>query len=183
MNRKNKILLFGLLFILLRISIFANDGVDSSASSEDETIIIENQVEMNFKTKSSIGALARSFAVPGWGQLYVESYWKAPIFFGGAATLYYLIIKNHNEYSDYNRQYNGLIDKTTFEATTLKNKRESALDNRDMAAFYLLGVYALGAVDAFVGSHLFDFNVDDEFLIYLSSRNRGYQINFQYKLK
>jgi len=183
MIRKHIILLFWIFFFLSRLPIIAEEVSITEMDTIEENIASNNQIEMNYKTKSSMGALARSFAMPGWGQLYVESYWKAPIFFGGAATLYYLIIKNNSDYSDFESQYKSLTDKITFEATRLKNKREAALDNRDMAAFYLLGVYSLAAVDAFVGSHLYDFNVDDEFLIYLSSRNSGYQINFQYRLK
>jgi len=31
--------------------------------------------------KSPIGAMLRSLAIPGWGQVYVHQYWKAPLFF------------------------------------------------------------------------------------------------------
>lgn len=134
-------------------------------------------------SKSPSGALLRSFAMPGWGQLYVGSYWKAPIFFGGAATLTYFIIRNHSDYADYRDKYNKLTDKTSIEALTLKNNREFYRDNRDMSAFYLLGVYALAAVDAYVGAHLFDFNVEYDYTFYISNKNNGININFQYKIK
>ena len=137
---------------------------------------------VNYKTKSSTGALLRSFAMPGWGQLYVESYWKAPIFFAATGTLVYLIAKNHSEFADYRDQYSKLSDKTTYDALVLNSKRESARDNRDQSAFYLLGVYALAAVDAYVGSHLYDFDVDDEYSVFISPKQQGISINFEYKI-
>lgn len=137
---------------------------------------------INYKTKSSSGAILRSFALPGWGQIYVESYWKAPIFFAGAATLGYLIYKNqsdYNQYDDWMKDY----DKTSLEYLQLKKKRENSLDNRDMSAFYLLGVYALAAVDAYVGSHLYDFDVENEYSLFLSNSNNTFYVNFRYVIK
>jgi len=154
------------------------DETDISDSSATKQEIFEDSY-----TKSPTGALVRSFILPGWGQLYVGSYWKAPIFFTGAATLTYFIIQNHLDYADYRDKYNKMSNKTSTEALTLRNNREFYRDNRDMSAFYLLGVYALAAVDAYVGAHLFDFSVDSDYSIYLTKRYDGMNINFQYKIK
>jgi hypothetical protein len=111
-------------------------------------------------SKSPGGAIWRSLAVPGWGQLYVESYWKAPIFFVGAGTLIYLIIDNQIKFADYDRRTSKMA-RTDPDYNMAKLYREYYRDNRDMSGFYLLAVYILGTVDAYVGAHLYDFQVDD----------------------
>ena len=61
-----------------------------------------------------------------------------------------------------------------------KNRREFYRDNRDMSAFYLLGVYVLATVDAYVGAHLFDFDVSDDAISYRIMPSRElFSVNFQ----
>lgn len=160
-----------------------NDIMSQTPESDPDSLAPESKAMPAYMTKSPSGALLRSFAVPGWGQLYVESYWKAPLFFGGAATLVYFIFSNHAEFSDYNDLYNRHEDKNSNDALIIRNKKEYYRDNRDMSAFYLLGVYALAAVDAYVGAHLYDFSVEDDFLMYMSNKHNGIAINFRYRLK
>ncbi len=112
-------------------------------------------------SKSPMGAVWRSFIIPGLGQVYVESYWKAPLFFGAAVGLVGLIIYNNNLYQDFAGQIDNLVEPSDNQLRILKSQREFYRDQRDMSAFYLLGVYVLSAVDAYVGAHLYDFNVDD----------------------
>ena len=110
-------------------------------------------------TKSPTGAALRSLAFPGWGQVYVEKYWKVPIFTGGAGFLWYRIIDKHIEYKDYKKQLDKIADKSSFEYRILDGQMVSALDNRDLSGLYLIGVYILSIVDAYAGAHLFDFNI------------------------
>lgn len=142
-----------------------SDSLNSDTLSKmtpHEILIDEMNISGNFKMqKSTLGAVWRSFVVPGWGQIYVESYWKAPLFFGASAGLVGLIIYNNSLYQDFALQIDNLAEPTDSELAILKSKREFYRDQRDMSAFYLLGVYVLAAVDAYVGAHLYDFNVDD----------------------
>jgi hypothetical protein len=117
-------------------------------------------------SKSPTGAIYRSLAMPGWGQLYVESYWKAPIFFAATGTLIYFIIDNQIKYSDYENRLIGM-SKNDIDYQITKLYREYYRDNRDMSGFYLIGVYVLAAVDAYVGAHLYDFQVDDKLSMYM----------------
>jgi hypothetical protein len=114
--------------------------------------------------------------IPGMGQVYVESYWKAPFFAGAAGFLVYNIV-----------HYNRLFEETKLvildlerdgadisDITAAKNTREFHLDNRDQSAFWLMAVYAISAIDAYVGAHLYDFNVDDNLsLNYYPDQMRG----------
>lgn len=151
-----------------------------------DTVSVDKQYQAYKMSKSPEGAMWRSLAIPGWGQLYNEDYWKVPIVFGAAATMAGLIIYNNNKFNDYEDQLLAATDRnskikiddpanandeyhlinknnlTDFELRQLKSNREFYRDNRDLSAFYLLGVYVIAAVDAYVGAHLYDFNVDDD---------------------
>lgn len=112
-------------------------------------------------SKSPTTAMWRSLALPGLGQLYVESYWKAPIFFAATGALVYLIVDNQIKFADYSNRLDAMTKSDPNYNVTLLY-REYYRDNRDMSGFYLLGVYILAAVDAYVGAHLYDFQVDDD---------------------
>ncbi len=157
-----------LLLIILCLFSFAAKAqtdtiVDRPETAAFDTVVAgSDTVSGGFQMqKSGMGAVWRSLAVPGWGQLYVENYWKAPIFLGVSASLIGIVIYNHNLYSDYRDQVNELSpDDIRFSA--LKSKREFYRDRRDLTGLYLMGVYLVAAVDAYVGAHLYDFTVGDD---------------------
>jgi hypothetical protein len=135
--------------------------------------------------KSPIGAALRSLALPGWGQLYVESYWKAPVFFAGAVTCTYLIFY-FNRKADLELEKIYALDQTSptysYTLKSIKLWRGYYIDNRDMSAFYLLGVYALSAMDAYVGAHLFDFSVESDVSMFiLPNPYGGLSLNFSHR--
>ncbi len=110
-------------------------------------------------TKSPTTAVLYSI-VPGLGQIYNEQYWKAPMFFGVAGFFAYQAIDYHLQY---NRQAD-LVDAADPADPTLTRSRalrEFYRDQRDLNIAYFLGVEVLNMIDAYVGAHLFDFNVDD----------------------
>lgn len=114
-------------------------------------------------TKSPIGAMLRSLALPGWGQVYVNQYWKAPLFFGGAAIMYYYTFKHNSDFLNYSREYDEISKENPQDPRLylLKVRRENSRDNRDISIFFLAGVYGLAMLDAFVDAHLFNFNVNE----------------------
>jgi len=154
------ILLILLFFLLSEISIFCKEQDSIQAQT----------IQMS---KSPTGAIWRSLIVPGWGQLYVENYWKAPLFFGGFATLSYLIIYNHSNFIDYANKLEN-IPKTNPDYEITKLWREYYRDNRDMSAFYLIAVYILSAVDAYVGAHLYDFDINQDLSINFDFYSKNY---------
>lgn len=171
---------------------FSQTETDSSQSEKPVKL-----VETTTMTKSPNEALWRSI-VPGWGQYYNEEYWKVPILFGAAVGLGGLIYYFNNEFNDYSNQLadatrtgtkikiespTDLNDNyypikknllTPLEIRQLKGNKELNRDRRDMMAFYLLGVYVISAVDAYVGAHLYDFNVDDELSYNINLNKFGY---------
>ena len=134
--------------------------------------------------KSPTGAVLRSLALPGWGQYYVESYWKAPLFLAGWGTLVFFIIDNHIKYIDAADEYANYTGNNTLDKNFLFRKREYFRDYRDLNALYLLGVYIISAVDAYVGANMFEFNVDDNIALNYTINNYGnFEIKISYKIK
>lgn len=170
------------------------------SQSELDSTDVKPQVEKtdnSYMTKSTSEALWKS-VIPGWGQYYNEDYWKAPILFGAAVGLGGLIYYYNSEFQDYSNQLEAatmtgtkipinspddLTDNfypiqkrllTDLEIRQLKGNKEFNRDNRDMMALYLLGVYIISAVDAYVGAHLYDFNVDDELTYNMNVNKMGF---------
>lgn len=111
-------------------------------------------------TKSPTTAVLLSL-IPGGGQIYNEQYWKAPLFAGVAGFFLVQAVHYHNLYRD----QVALVDATPETDGTyarLKRIREVYRDERDLNIAYYLGVDILCMIDAYVGAHLFDFNVNDD---------------------
>lgn len=161
-----KILIISLILTAFLSSIELYSQLPSDTLSPSDTVIFKSKAVM---TKSPSGAIWRSLALPGWGQIYVETYWKAPIFFAAAGTLAYLIIDNHSKYSDYEDRLSKM-SKEDPDYKNIKLYRELHRDNRDMSGFFLLGVYILAAVDAYSGAHLYDFEVNSNISLQMNIR-------------
>jgi hypothetical protein len=116
-------------------------------------------------TKTPMGAVWRSFVIPGWGQFYNEQYWKVPLALGGAGALLYQVIVAENLRANRNALYqiaeqpNSGYTRQQLERIALE--REFYRDIRDTYSVYLAGVYLIIAMDAYVGAHLYDFDVSD----------------------
>lgn len=110
-------------------------------------------------TKSPTGAALRSLAFPGWGQLYVEHYVQAPVFAAAAGFLWFNIVANHVDYKNYKADLSQHQDVNSYEYQVANSKMVAAIDNRDLNAMYLLGVYLLSIIDAYAGAHLYDFKI------------------------
>lgn len=174
-----KVYIICLIFVLLSSILYSQENDTLNTKKENNSISTKSK----YLTKSPSGAMFRSLIIPGWGQYYVGSYWKAPIFLAGAGTLTYFIVKNNNDFNKFNDKYKSLADKNSNEALLLKNKKEYYRDNRDLAAFYLLGVYVLSAVDAYVGANLYDFTVDDDLTMNFNYNNKFFYIGLKYHIK
>jgi len=141
-----------LLFIILNFGLFSQQD---TTAIQDTTTISSDVFVMQ---KSPWGAVARSAIIPGLGQIYNESYWKAPVIWGVMGWFVYVWIDNNNKYIDYKNLYikyggNGLVD--------YKGARDFFRDQRDEFAIYIALAYFLNLVDAYVDAHLFDFSVGE----------------------
>ncbi len=158
--------------LLISMSLYSQDTDSLYIASQNDTNQKSKIPEFTEMTKSSSGALWRSFILPGWGQFYNEDYWKAPVFTITWGILGYMIYDNHTQFMDI-KKITDKMDSTTPEYTALRNEREYYRDNRDLFTLYLLGVYGIAAIDAYTGAHLFDFNVDDDLAVKFSPTPLG----------
>ncbi len=114
--------------------------------------------------KSPTVATIKSALIPGWGQYYVESYFKSALFLGTEATFVYILIDNHSKYTSARDEYEAAKDRgdDDYVISRLEANMKAYHNNRDQTAFYMLGIHVLSAIDAYVGAHLFEFDVTDE---------------------
>ena len=98
---------------------------------------------------------------PGGGQVYTEQYIKASVFLGVATFFAVQAVNYHNLFSEQADIYDGLPP-GSFQRDNAKRLRELYRDERDQNVAYFVGVQILSMIDAYVGAHLFDFDVDDE---------------------
>lgn len=135
--------------------------LNSSISGFQDTLGVAdttNEVQTFEMQKSPWGAVARSAIFPGWGQIYNESYWKAPVVWGVMGWFVYNWIDNNNKYIDYKNLYLQTNNALT------GDYRDFYRDQRDEFAIYIVLTYFLNLVDAYVDAHLFDFSVDENYM-------------------
>ena len=114
--------------------------------------------------KSPWGAVLRSAIIPGWGQIYNESYIKAPIVWGIFGALVAAWIWNNHKYNDSESLYlQNLNNPDTRIPTAYKSSRNFYRDQRDLVSIYIGLAYFLNLVDAYVDAQLFDFNVSENY--------------------
>lgn len=156
-----------LLIISFEQNLYAQE-IDSLVSDTSQVIEIKKEPKI-----SPSGAVWRSLVLPGWGQLYVESYWKAPIFFGAFATLGTMIVYNHIKYNE----FADIVDHLDKDDPLYQNRklwREYYRDNRDISGFYLIVTYILATIDAYVGAHLYEFDINDDISINLGLTSKEF---------
>jgi hypothetical protein len=157
-------------FLIINLILIGIISFRSPAQESSDSVDLSrdtSKVKLFEMQKSPLLAVGLSLLLPGSGQVYVGSYWKAPLFLGGACALGYTIYYFNRKYWDTQNLYDIIKsennDDNLFMLDSLRRYKEYYRDNRDMSAFYLLGVYILAAVDAYVGAHLYDFTVSDDF--------------------
>ncbi len=125
--------------------------------------------------KSTTVAMLASMLAPGFGQIYNESYWKAPIIWGYGYYFVSVYRDQDKHYKEEKRIYENLLDQ--FEAAkTAGNKsaadsifsiatdRKSRLrdfyrNQRDEFGWYIVITYLINILDAYVDAALYNFEV------------------------
>jgi hypothetical protein len=112
-------------------------------------------------TKSPTAAVLFSI-LPGGGQIYNEQYIKSAAFIGAAGYFAFQAVRYHMLFLDKADEVDALpASDSTGVRLRLRGERELYRDNRDNNVAYYLGVTLLSMIDAYVGAHLFDFDVDN----------------------
>lgn len=138
----------------------SRSAVSDSTAADTSVVVI--------KQNSALTAVLLSAVVPGGGQIYNGSYWKVPIIYGLQAFFVYEWISNNKSYQSFRTQYEDSL-KTAGPPpwslqqqqylSSLQGDRDSYHDQRDSYAWYIVGVYALSILDAYVDAELSGFDV------------------------
>ena len=135
------------------------------------------------------GALWRSAAIPGWGQVYNHQRIKLPFIYVALGALGYQAWSAHNDYTLYREafQYKAwqeLVDsgqqasnpKAGYQSSydelaaefgaissrPLRTQRNNFRRSRDLSLIGVGLVYGLAMLDAYVSAHLLDFDVGED---------------------
>jgi hypothetical protein len=161
---------------------------DSTVTSKDTTVTPKKSpTDKKFRMKKSpLTAVLLSAVLPGAGQIYNQSYWKAPIIMGLVGYFGYEYFRQNNLYKDYRDRYNESQTEINPEGDPeLKSLREFYRNQRDNFVWYFMIVYVINLADAYIDAHLFDFDVKDEKLSAFGTRNgktdRTYRLKFHLK--
>jgi hypothetical protein len=159
------------LLVLVGLLLLAAAGelpaqLDTARHRTDSTFSSAGDTFPRFRmTRSPTTAVLLSI-VPGLGQVYNQQYWKTPIFLGAATFFVVRAVYYNGRFLEKKAQYDTLALTSTIRAT-VKAQREFYRDNRDLNAAYFLGVEILNMIDAYVGAHLFDFDVGEDLTSHL----------------
>ncbi len=107
--------------------------------------------------------------IPGGGQVYNRRWWKVPLVFSAFTGVAAVWNFNQSNYDRFNTAYNlalagkeheftGRID----DRTRLKGFRDSFNKSRQTTVFYIIAIYGLQAIEAYVDSQLRDFDISDD---------------------
>lgn len=164
MNRYHCIILFSTALL----------GCSSLSRGQSDSLIIihdtaNDSISLNFRdsshtelfhqSKSPWLAVGLSATLPGLGQIYNENYWKAPVIWGVGGYWIYEWIRQNNKYKDFGDAYAASLVNSPTGNETYKSLRDFYRDDRDRFAWFLGGLYVLNLIDAYVGAHLYDFDV------------------------
>jgi hypothetical protein len=112
------------------------------------------------RTKSPSTAMLLSGILPGAGQVYNESYWKAPLVLG--LGLYFVSewLDNNRRAQDYREKYALSLQIAPGVGNPVMLKlRDFYKDQRDSFTWYFFILYVLNIVDAYVDASLYGFDV------------------------
>jgi len=173
-------------------------GGGTPSRAQPDSIRAEILEEKGFSPDHSPrGALWRSLAVPGWGQIYNRQYYKLPFVYAGFGALgvrayqahreYLLFKRAHlfgrgpelaeegepNPYQQYEAQFNEVTDRLGGERLgAMRDRRDQYRRQRNLAIVGTGVFYALTVLDAYISAHLLTFDVGDDLTLRVRPRGR-----------
>ena len=133
--------------------------------NEDSLIAVRtasSDTTMRPKKSATIAMLA-SMVLPGAGQIYNESYWKAPVVWGFGAYFYSVYRDQNKQYQSFRDAYARSVDSVSVQGDgNLKTQRDFYFSQRNTFGWYLAITYLVTIVDAYVDASLFNFEVSPD---------------------
>ncbi|NVK85211.1 MAG: hypothetical protein HWE21_12875 [Cytophagia bacterium] len=118
-------------------------------------------------------AALRSAIIPGWGQIYNDSWWKVPLVYGGFGVALYYVDLNNDNFKYYKQEIAKEEAKTDPDENRLRiyaRRADTWRNNRDLVVLTMIGLYGLQIIDATVDAHLKGFNVDENLALNLKPK-------------
>jgi hypothetical protein len=110
--------------------------------------------------KSTTVAFVASMIVPGAGQIYNGSYWKAPIIWGVGYYFFSVYNQQNKLYGQYSREYAASIDSNNTRGDlSVRDNRNFYHKQRDTFGWYIAITYVINLIDAYVDASLYNFEV------------------------
>lgn len=115
--------------------------------------------------KSTTFAMLSSMVLPGAGQIYNESYWKAPVVWGFGAYFYSAFRTQNKKYKQSRDQYAASVAADTagrIGDLNIRDIRNFYRSERDRFGMFMVITYLITVVDAYVDASLFNFEVSPD---------------------
>jgi hypothetical protein len=109
--------------------------------------------------KSPGTAMLLSGVLPGAGQVYNQSYWKAPIVLGFGIYFVAEFFTNNKHAEEYRQLYLASLENGGTGSSAYLKGREDYKNQRDAYGWYFFILYVLNIVDAYVDASLYGFDV------------------------
>ncbi len=148
---------------------------------------------------SPVTAMVASALMPGLGQVYTHQFWKVPVIYGAGIALGANLYRMSVLTDRFDQALTYLLDEdpTTIDefegkrtADDLKNMRNYYERWRDFNTIMLSVLYVLNVLDAYVGAHLYYWNVNDNLAFHaqpafvpLPTAPQGLALSMQLQLK
>ncbi len=161
----------------------------TKAPTTTDTIAAADSVIIPWKPDPQ-RAVWMALILPGYGQIYNQSYWKLPIVYGGFMGCIYAISWNNTMYNDYKQAYRDILTDTDGTKTSyldllpdgytlemmggkanytkvLKTRQDTYRRYRDYSIVATIAVYALSVIDAYVDAQLFDYDISTDLTMHV----------------
>ena len=150
-----------LLFLIITTTTFAQEREELALLSKKERIKLDPLTPARAAFYSAV--------IPGLGQIHTRRYWPLPFIYGGLGVSTYYYLYQTKEMKRYRTAYKQRIrgdysdewaDRIALNSQLIKGM-EFHENYRDLSILWFVGIYLLNVLDANVGAHLLQFNVDD----------------------
>ena len=123
-------------------------------------------------------AMLLSGIVPGAGQVYNHSYWKAPIVLGLGVYFASEFFANNRNADGYRQLYLASLQVSAQGNSSYLDLREFYKNQRDAFAWYFFILYVLNIVDAYVDASLYGFDVSPALSFHGPAGSAGLALRF-----
>ncbi len=171
---------FLLTLLLLLLNCFSYAEKPRSSSG---LVQADSSRAMVLKTKSPTGALFRSVAFPGWGQLYNRKYLKAGLVFGVETTFLVLMVIDWDRMNEHKKLFDSLPENHQDKYWEYEQYKFYK-DRKNLYLWSILTTVFLSMFDAYVDAHLYNFDKEmDEIGLEIhpqTGKELGFKLSFNF---